>query len=152
MPELPQVPGAYVLIVDLDRPLQLTLPGKTGAVLEAGRYAYCGSAHGPGGIRARVLRHLRRDKRPHWHIDYLTNAGRNVGVQALPNGRECALLDRILAVDGVTVPVPGFGSTDCRRCPAHLVRLPGQTDAADMARWLSESPQRRDICEATRAA
>ncbi len=146
MPELPQVPGAYVLIVDLDRPLRLTLPGRTGAVLEPGRYAYCGSARGPGGIRARVLRHLRRDKRPHWHIDRLTGTGRIVTVHAVPNGRECALLDRILAVEGVTTPVPGFGSTDCRRCPAHLVRLPGQTDEADMARWLGKIPQRREPC------
>ena len=42
--------------------------------LAAGQYAYVGSAHGPGGLRARVGRHLRAEKPLHWHIDYLTAA------------------------------------------------------------------------------
>jgi len=36
-----------------------------------GYYIYIGSAFGPGGVRARMLRHLRADKPKHWHIDYL---------------------------------------------------------------------------------
>lgn len=31
----------------------------------------------------------------------------------------------LLVIDiGATMPVAGFGSSDCRRCPAHLVGLP----------------------------
>lgn len=124
MPDLPRTPGAYVLIVALDEPLALAGHGPMRAVLDPGTYAYCGSAIGPGGIGARVSRHLRRDKRAHWHVDRLTNAGRVVSVRAVPGGRECDLLDEMLAVPGATTPVPGFGSTDCRRCRSHLVRLP----------------------------
>lgn len=125
-------PGAYVLIVDLARPLALDIATLPGAVLPAGRYAYCGSAHGPGGLRARVGRHQRRDKAMRWHIDRLSGVGRIVAVHAAPGGDECELFARLQAVPGATVPLAGFGSTDCRRCPAHLARLPDDFNIA----WL----------------
>ncbi len=116
-------PGAYVLLIELGAPLALEV-----ASLPAGRYAYCGSAYGPGGLKARIGRHLRRDKPMRWHVDHLTKAGRVVDVQAVPGGRECDLLARVLEMAGASVPVPGFGSSDCRRCPAHLVALPDDFD------------------------
>jgi Uri superfamily endonuclease len=146
--ELPKAPGAYILTVALDQPLRLALPGMKDTVLEAGRYAYCGSAHGPGGIRARVRRHLRRDKKPHWHIDRLTGAGRIATIHAVPGGRECALFARILALPGAAAPIPGFGSSDCRRCIAHLVRLAGT--AYEEA--IGEISQGGEIWRPTRAA
>ena len=146
MPELPQAPGAYVLLVALERPLALTPPGLHGAVLGPGSFAYCGSARGPGGIRARVRRHMRDGKRPHWHIDHLTEAGCVTAVHGVPGGRECELLDRILAVPGATVPVPGFGSTDCRRCPAHLLRLPGKIGGDTVARWTGKTTEGTESC------
>ena len=91
-------------------------------VLDPGLYVYAGSAFGPGGIRARVGRHLRMDKKPHWHIDQLSNRVACIDVKSYPGGRECALVADLLAA-GATVPVPGFGSSDCRDCAAHLVRL-----------------------------
>ena len=146
MPELPNSPGAYVLIVALGRPLTVTSPGRNGAVLQPGTYAYCGSAHGPGGIRARVRRHLRRDKRPHWHIDRLTGAGRVAAVHAVPGGRECGLVNRLLDVPDAAIPIPGFGSTDCGRCPAHLVRLPATMDRASTHRLGTEYLGERETC------
>ncbi len=49
-------------------------------------------------------------------------------MQAVPGGRECDLLARVLDIPGASVPVPGFGSSDCRACPAHLVTLPDDLD------------------------
>ncbi len=121
---LPADPGAYLLLIELTAPLALDIPRLGAATLAPGRYAYCGSANGPGGLRARIGRHLRRDKTPHWHIDRLTAAGQVAGLRAVPGGRECDLLRDLLADPGVSVPVPGFGSSDCRACPAHLVALP----------------------------
>ena len=92
--------------------------------LPRGRYLYAGSAHGPGGIRARARRHLRPEKPVHWHVDRLTNAFGVALVIACPGGSECALLARARSMPGAGVPAPGFGATDCRTCPAHLVRLP----------------------------
>lgn len=123
-PALPGAPGAYVLVIDLDRALRLDIARLAPAVLPPGRYAYCGSAHGPGGLRARVARHRRAGKAAHWHVDRLTAAGRIVAVHAIERGRECDLVARLLEAPGAVVPVRGFGSSDCRRCPAHLVALP----------------------------
>ncbi len=121
---LPREPGAYVLVIDLTRELALDLKARSAVVLAPGRYAYCGSAYGPGGLRARIGRHLRPDKALRWHIDHLTSAGRVTVLAGVPGGQECALLRRVLAVRGAGVPVPGFGSSDCRRCPAHLASVP----------------------------
>ncbi len=125
---VPSGPGAYVLLIELDAPLALEVASLPRAVLPAGRYAYCGSAYGPGGLKARIGRHRRADKAHRWHVDRLTAAGRIVDFRAVPGGRECDLLDRLLEAPGASVPIPRFGSSDCRRCPAHLIALPGDFD------------------------
>ncbi len=125
---VPSGPGAYVLLIELDTPLALDIASLPRAVLPAGRYAYCGSAYGPGGLTARISRHLRADKAVRWHVDRLTAAGHIVDFRAVPGGHECDLLDRLLEAPGASVPIPRFGSSDCRACPAHLVALPAGFD------------------------
>lgn len=124
---LPATAGAYALLIRLDRPVRPAIRTLAPATLAAGYYLYLGSARGPGGIRARVARHLRRDKPVHWHVDHLTGPGRVTRVIAAPGGNECDLATRALTLDTVTVPVAGFGSSDCRRCSAHLLRISGAT-------------------------
>jgi Uri superfamily endonuclease len=122
--DIPTLTGAYVLVIDLAAPVSIETASTGPIILATGRYAYCGSAHGPGGLRARLRRHLRRDKKAHWHVDRLTAAGRIVAVDARPGGHECALADAVRSRPGVTVPVRRFGASDCRRCPAHLFAVP----------------------------
>ena len=130
---LPPAPGAYALLMDLAAPLTLPRPACT---LQPGRYVYAGSARGPGGIRARVRRHLRPDKALRWHVDRLTGVAGVAGVVVIPDGRECDLVAALRERDGVEVPCRGFGSSDCRACPAHLLRVPRDLSAAGVARWL----------------
>ncbi len=120
---LSEAPGAYVLLIRLGRRLAIDLPRLGNPVLEPGWYAYCGSAHGPGGVRARVLRHMRKDKKVRWHVDRLTIAAREVRAATFLDRSECDLVARLIEVD-FTVPVAGFGSSDCATCPAHLLRWP----------------------------
>lgn len=127
--DIPSAPGAYVLLLDLQRPLRLAIPSLPRSVLAPGRYAYCGSARGSGGLRARIARHLQRNKKLHWHVDRITAAARITAVLTCAGGDECALAAGLLKRPGVSVPVLGFGSSDCRRCPAHLLALPGASDA-----------------------
>ncbi len=127
---LPDASGAYALLIDLARPLSLPVPRLRPCVLPAGRYLYAGSARGPGGIRARVGRHLKSGKKARWHVDHLTNRAGVALVLALPGGSECAIVAAACAWPGADVPVPRFGSSDCRLCAAHLVRLPGAVDGA----------------------
>ena len=134
---VPSETGAYVLIIELPVPFALDIATLPRARLAPGRYAYCGSAYGPGGLKARIGRHLRADKAVRWHVDRLTAAGRIVDFRAVPGGRECDLLDRLLEAPGAVVPVPGFGSSDCRACPAHLVALPAGFDPRGLAAALS---------------
>ena len=125
---VPSETGAYMLIIELTASLALDVASLPRAWLAPGRYAYCGSAYGPGGLKARIGRHLRQGKALRWHVDRLTAAGRIVDFRAVPGGCECDLLARVLEVPGASVPVPGFGATDCRACPAHLVALPAGFD------------------------
>ena len=124
---IPAAAGAYALLVRLHRPLKPQIPALGTCILGPGAYVYCGSAYGRGGLRARVARHLRSGKPAHWHVDRLTEAGRIKGVGVRVGGCECDLID-VLTVHGATVPIPGFGSSDCRRCPAHLLAVPDGFD------------------------
>ena len=118
--DIPGAPGAYILVVALTRPLTITIFGTTGT-LRAGHYLYCGSAYGPGGLRARIARHLRPSKPVRWHIDRLTTSGKVRGAWIFPDSDECALA-RSLA--HLPVPIPGFGSSDCPNCRSHLFHWP----------------------------
>ena len=115
------LPGAFVLIIELAEPIEVTLPGKPKTTLQAGRYLYCGFAKGSGGIRARLSRHMRPDKVIHWHVDQLTDAGRVTGAWIFPGRDECEL---VRALSHLSAPIRGFGSTDCLKCWSHLLSWP----------------------------
>ncbi len=122
--DLPNLPGAYALLLHLPRPLRLPLARLGRPTLAPGRYVYCGSAYGPGGLSARVGRHLRRGKTIRWHVDHLTERAKVVDVLWELNGSECELRRRLGGTAGVHAPVAGFGSSDCRQCTAHLLSVP----------------------------
>ena len=83
-----------------------------------GYYVYAGSAK--RNIRARVDRHLQMDKKKRWHIDYLRPYLQIEAVQTYPGLEgECGLFQRLMRENAGTMPVKGFGSSDCR-CFAHL--------------------------------
>ena len=96
-----------------------------------GFYLYVGSARDPGGLRARIERHLRRDKAKRWHIDYLTTSGsfRPVGVFT---GTSEERMERALVVElmkaGMDQCVAGFGSTDAPRATSHLLAVPSSLE------------------------
>jgi Uri superfamily endonuclease len=120
--------GAYVLFITLRRPLLLSV-GSLGKVsLPPGLYAYVGSAR--RGISSRLARHkrlaLKKSGKCHWHIDYLLvhRHARWEAEAIFENGIECRISKRISLMSGVTVPVPGFGATDCRHgCKTHLYSI-----------------------------
>ena len=136
--DVPAVPGAYALIIEFAGGLAFELRGRQVALVP-GAYLYCGSAYGPGGIAGRVRRHARRRKKRHWHVDHLTAAGRVSAIYALPGGSECALVEQALALDGVGVPIRGFGASDCRSCAAHLLSLPEKSAPAGWPQLFGDS-------------
>ncbi len=138
--------GSYLLRFDLDTPATLTV-GRLGMVsLPAGTLLYVGSAFGPGGVAARVGRHVAGRGRPHWHVDRLRALApvREVWFSHAGTRLEHAWAAALLALPAARLPVPCFGASDCR-CPAHLVafaRAPSRTTLArlpggeGMRRWV----------------
>jgi Uri superfamily endonuclease len=121
---IPADPGTYVLVLHLPQGRKI-LVGRLGEVaLQKGYYFYVGSARGPGGLRARIARHLREKETTHWHVDYLRRVSEPVEVWFTidPEPLEChwrVLLQEV----GLSLSIHGFGASDCR-CPAHLLYSP----------------------------
>lgn len=108
--------GVYVLLIHLPFPLRTEI-GSLGTVqFSPGYYAYVGSAL--GGVDQRVGRHLRKNKKVHWHIDYLLSRSKVVDVVAAETdeGKECAVAQQLAKK---LKSVHGFGCSDCT-CESHL--------------------------------
>ena len=121
---MPALKGSYALIIRRESSTPLTI-GRLGSfAFPAGLYLYAGSAL--NGLESRLRRHLRRDKdkKRHWHIDYLTAVAPvcQVWWAADEMRRECAWAGLVQEWGGRIVAA-GFGASDCRRCPAHLLYL-----------------------------
>jgi len=123
------VKGVYTLIIKFDGS-KIKIGSLGEHKLPSGYYAYTGSALGKGAqsLKGRILRHLRRNKKTKWHIDYLLMDERaNVEwILLLPSEeqRECSINSSILENTEATIPVKDFGSSDCRsKCPSHLLYL-----------------------------
>lgn len=132
--------GAYVLHLRLPAARTLVVRrrvrGRWGRgrtfLLPAGDYLYVGSALGPGGLAARVGRHLAAEKALHWDIDFLLAGPDRPAVQAWARasprrGLECRWAAALARAPGATPvagtregerrAVHGFGAGDCtRRC------------------------------------
>ena len=121
------LPGTYALMLQADHK-QTVQVGRLGQLaVEPGCYVYVGSALGPGGVRARVGHHSRLATRPHWHIDYLRRAAtlRHVWYSYDCVRREHAWADTFARMPGASIPLLGFGASDCT-CIAHLYFFPRQ--------------------------
>jgi Uri superfamily endonuclease len=121
---LPSTPGNYALALRIDVPSTIQI-GRLGSyTFSVGNYLYLGSARGPGGIGARVRRHLRdaSQKQHHWYIDWLWEVAHPTGViwSHTSKTRECEWA-KIFIPFSSREPIR-FGTSDCR-CEGHLLRL-----------------------------
>lgn len=131
---LPDFSGAYAVEMVLFEPRPIKI-GRFGKInFHKGTYIYSGSALGPGGLSARLGRHMpTKSKKPHWHIDYLSDITQTraccyiPAIAGIKNGKpvECSWSQALLSLPGAAVPVRGFGASDCTStCPAHLIYFP----------------------------
>ena len=123
-----QKQGSYLLYLDLRQCVTLKTGRFRRFLFPAGRYVYVGSAL--RGMDQRIARHRRlaegKSGKLHWHIDFLLTHPdvRLAGERRFPGSMECDVSLGIASRKGTTIPVPGFGSTDCRAgCKAHLYRI-----------------------------
>ena len=120
---IPDAKGAYVLLIRLERSADIKLRKRDSIRLQPGRFVYAGSAKGSGGLRARLRRHFRKEKTPHWHIDQLTIRAEEIASLPVSGGDECELVGRLLRCPAFAVAISNFGNTDCKTCETHLLRL-----------------------------
>lgn len=132
-------PVSYCLYIRVRRPCRVGAGRLAPAWLVAGWYVYTGSAR--RGLRARIARHLRHDKRRRWHVDWLlTRAAAEVAHVVVDGRPEC----RLNRIAGGSAPIPGFGAGDCRAgCGSHLRYLGARRPAAVPA-----APDERRLLEA----
>jgi len=113
--------GVYCLIISLSKNINLPVGALGKIFLRRGAYIYVGSAQ--NNVKKRVERHLKKNKKKHWHIDYLI-ANRNTTIKKVlwkeaKKEEECKIAGFVKSIGDT---VKGFGCSDCK-CKSHLFRL-----------------------------
>lgn len=110
--------GVYVLIIQVARDINITVGILGNLFFKKGLYAYVGSAQ--NNLELRVKRHMRKEKKLFWHIDFLLKDEnvKIIEVLFLAAGKEeeC-IIAKELSSKGK--PLDGFGCSDCA-CNSHL--------------------------------
>lgn len=110
--------GTYLILLSLERPVVISTGKKTWELVP-GDYVYVGSAM--NSLTERVKRHLKLEKKCHWHIDYLREKATIKAALLLPS--EIKFEEALSKyINGYAEPVPGFGATDCSN-DSNLYRL-----------------------------
>ena len=109
--------GSYLLVLKWKKEKSLQVGHLKRARFSKGYYVYVGSAMKH--LSARLARHKRRQRRLHWHIDYLTQEAESVVLLPVRSSQrlECDIAQDLSTV--MEQGPPGFGSSDCK-CPTHL--------------------------------
>jgi Uri superfamily endonuclease len=137
MTDLGNRPGTYALILKNDSAQVVTVGQLGPLILRPSWYVYLGSALGPGGLAARVGRHIRPEKKRRWHIDYVRPHAelREVWFTHGIEDRECQWAQAFAEMSKAELPFPRFGASDCR-CASHLIWLPRRPSLAAFCRLL----------------
>jgi Uri superfamily endonuclease len=102
--------GSYFLIIRLDENKTVRTKARE-FPLRKGYYVYVGSAM--NSLEKRVARHFRKDKKLHWHIDYLLKEAKLLRAYLIPS--EERLEEKLsMAVSKFGEPVEGFGAGDVK--------------------------------------
>lgn len=108
--------GSYIIIIELKENKKIQI-GKLGNIFfKKSFYFYVGSAL--NGLEQRIQRHLKKDKKTHWHIDYLLQNAKIINVFYKQNNKkeECDIAKKL---DKKLSSIPSFGCSDCK-CDSHL--------------------------------
>jgi Uri superfamily endonuclease len=115
--------GIYALIIDLTQDATITVGALGETHFKEGTYVYVGSAQ--ANLEQRVKRHLRKEKRLHWHIDYLlSNPHAKITNVLYLQGDKSAECKTAQQVRMQGEPVQGFGCSDCH-CASHCFLVAG---------------------------
>jgi sugar fermentation stimulation protein A len=127
--------GAYIVVLYLNSNKRIKV-GRLGKIyFKKGFYCYVGSAIGKMKIEKRCKRHLKKNKKLRWHIDYLR---KEASVIKSKEKIECKIARKILRIaDGY---VEKFGSSDCK-CVSHLFYSRNKKSLSKLSTVLPEGIQ-----------
>ena len=151
IPGMRSGPGSYALLLACSSVHRLRIGRLGGLVTQPGCYVYVGSALGPGGVAARVGRHLEGPVRRHWHIDYLRSATclTECWLAYDPERREHEWAEAFADMPGASVPLAGFGCSDCA-CGSHLFFFTSPPGIVSFRRKIAGTPPDRYTCQTGR--
>lgn len=113
----------YVLFIQIGNAETVGV-GRLGVIdLLPGSYIYIGSAKGC--LEKRMNRHLRKDKKLFWHIDYILNQNVSSEIKEIwthDNSNECWLTHQLERFCWAHPVKKGFGSSDCH-CWTHFFSI-----------------------------
>lgn len=116
--------GCYQLKIRINEDISLAIGALGVCSFPKGNYVYTGSAM--RSLSKRIARHKRKNKRLHWHIDYLLahpSVQINDVVSYISARKEECFYNRKLLDNGAKALIAKFGSTDCKTCPAHFLKV-----------------------------
>ena len=115
--------GVYILVMKSETQVKSATRKFGDTLLNKGYYYYAGSAQ--KNFHHRILRHLRKDKIIHWHIDLLSTRKEFtiISVMIIPEADKS--YEQKLAGDlefyfGCSIPFEGFGNSDSKESKSHL--------------------------------
>ncbi|MBF0444214.1 MAG: GIY-YIG nuclease family protein [Magnetococcales bacterium] len=114
--------STYTLLIKYTKRHSVEVGAKGYIDIKAGSYLYVGSAK--KSWEKRVGRHLKKEKKMRWHIDYLlTTAGTSVSeVWINHDNCECDTAKAISNLKNSMIIAKKIGSSDCH-CPTHFFAL-----------------------------
>ncbi len=116
--------GAYCIIIEVKKDSSVKIGALGKIKFKKALYCYVGSAM--NNLEKRIKRHLKKDKKLHWHIDYLLK-NKNTEIKKVfykesTKREECKIAD-FVSKNSIN-SINGFGCSDCR-CKSHLFVIRG---------------------------
>lgn len=113
--------GIYILVIELRRNSKIKIGALGKMDFKKGIYVYIGSAQ--NNLEKRISRHLSKNKKIKWHIDYLLNNKfvkiKKIFYKKAGKIEECKTAKRLLKKEK---SISKFGSSDCK-CGSHLFKI-----------------------------
>lgn len=115
--------GAYILVMKLKQKQRMTVGKLPVTTFHPGLYLYVGKAK--TGLKARLNRHLSKEKKLFWHIDYFLQKAEIIEMWIKQDFfKECQVARQIKKILKASQwPRKRFGSSDCL-CPSHILFVP----------------------------
>ncbi|MCB0745660.1 MAG: GIY-YIG nuclease family protein [Ignavibacteriae bacterium] len=145
--------GIYILELKINHEFQFSHKIFGILKLRKGFYYYVGSAQ--KNLSQRIDRHIKKNKKLHWHIDFITTSknvkvSRVFAISSANKSDECSLVKNLENQYNFTHPIKNFGNSDCNICESHLLYTPTKINHSHLFSLYQSTvlfiPSSKEIC------